>query len=100
MTNEEKWALHRRAEDQNHKLYSNAIMHSMSLDQHSTFNKLCDKYGINVDIMLKTYKMYGTALIKLAIRTPSMTDDEAEFIKYLFYNHMYKIKVYHRTVRI
>lgn len=100
MTNEQKWELHTIAEQFNQKCSSTTISNSMSIEQYEIFNKLCDKYRITRDVLLKSYNMYGSVLLKLALRAPSMSDSEAEFIKYLFDNHMYIIQSRSRAVHM
>lgn len=103
MTEDDKWKLHRRAENYlDYNLNSNAIRYSMSPEQITRFTDLCEKYArcFSVGTMLKGYNAYGYMLIKLGIRAPSMTDDEADFVKTLFDNHMYKTVTHTQTVKI
>ena len=103
MTEDDKWKLHRRAEKcLYYKLDSTAIKRRMSPEQHTRFTELCDKYCNcgEVDILLTGYQMYGFMLIKLGVHAPRMTDEEADFVKNLFDNHMYKTVTYTRSVRV
>jgi len=103
MTEDDKWKLHRRAEEcLDYKLDSTAIKCSMSPEQRTRFTELCDKYCNcgEVDILLTGYQMYGFMLIKLGVHAPRMTDEEADFVKNLFDNHIYRTVTYTRSVRV
>ena len=90
MTLEEKWKLHYRAEAFNGKCDSSAIKRKMTKDERNRHDELVQKYTPDMKTLDKYFLngVYGVSFIKLAIRAPRMSDDEALFVKHLLDEHM------------
>ena len=102
MNIEEKWKIHHRVECiSNNQFNSRQIEYSLGAKK-KTLNKLASKYaGIIGDIeSFASMVGYATIIMKVAVRAPSMSDEEAIFIKNILDDHLYVTKTYTITVKL
>lgn len=88
MITEEKWKIHYLAEEMSYRRYdSRQIRLSLTDDQMAYLLTLLTKYG-NIHGGLVEYflnQWIAGSILKLAIKAPRMSDDEAKFIKSILY---------------